>query len=290
MKKALLIILILIAALSIAFGVIFFNMVLNRDVLGLKPYAGLNSSEYEWVTIENDGLVLQGYLKQNPNSDCFVILIHGYTGSGRTMLEYADYYTQNGYNILIIDHRAHGNSEGKFCTMGIKETGDVLSWIDFLITINPNAKIVLHGISMGAATTMTVSGSDNLPSNVIASIEDCGFTSIYEEFTHQIKERSGIKVRALLRVSSLYAKLRAGFFYGEDSPIEAVRESNVPILFIHGTHDGFVPFEMQKRLYDAANCEKEIVEIDGAGHVMSHHVDPEKYWSAVDSFLKKYVD
>ena len=166
------IILILIATLSIAFGVIFFNMVLNRDVLGLKPYAGLNSSEYEWVTIENDGLVLQGYLKQNPNSDCFVILIHGYTGSGRTMLEYADYYTQNGYNILIIDHRAHGNSEGKFCTMGIKETGDVLSWIDFLITINPNAKIVLHGISMGAATTMTVSGSDNLPSNVIASIED----------------------------------------------------------------------------------------------------------------------
>ena len=137
---------------------------------------------------------------------------------------------------------------------------------------------------------MMVSGSDNLPSNVSAAIEDCGFTSIYDEFTHQVKERSGIKVSFLLRVSSLYAKLRTGFFYGEDSPIEAVERSKVPILFIHGTHDGFVPFEMQEMLYNAANCEKEIVSIDGAGHVMLHKVDPDKYWNAVDSFLKKYIN
>ncbi len=195
MKKALLIILILVVSASIAFGAIFFNMVLNRDVLGLTPYSGLDKSEYEWVTIENDGLLLQGYLRINPDSDLFVILVHGYTGSAGTMLEYSDYYIDSGYNVLIIDHRAHGNSEGKFSTMGIKETDDILSWIDFIVSINPNAKIVLHGISMGAATIMMVSGSDDLPSNVIAAIEDCGFTSIYDEFTHQIKERSGLKVR-----------------------------------------------------------------------------------------------
>ena len=111
-----------------------------------------------------------------------------------------------------------------------------------------------------------------------------------DEFTHQVKERSGIKVSFLLRVSSLYAKLRAGFFYGEDSPIEAVEHSLVPILFIHGTHDGFVPFEMQEMLYNAAKCEKELVAIDGAGHVMSHEVDPERYWNAVDSFLVRFID
>lgn len=289
MKKFLGVLIIVILASVIIFSILFFNIVLNKRFLNLRPYAGLNPDEYEWVHIISDDLKLQGYLKEDAATDKYVILIHGYTGSGATMLEYDDYYVENDYNILIIDHRIHGNSDGQYCTMGIKETDDILMWIDFIVSRNPNAEIVLHGISMGAAAIMMATGSEDIPDNVVAAIEDCGFTSVIDEFGSQIKMRVGIEARPLLKASSLYAKIKAGFFYGENSPIEAVKRSSTPTLFIHGTADDFVPFYMLQELYDSASCEKEMVEIEGAEHVMSHVVDPEKYWSAVDSFLKKYI-
>ena len=286
MKKLLVVIIIITLLFTVLFSVIFFNIVLNKKFLNLRPYGGLDPNEYEWVSIINDDLKLQGYLKEDSSSDKYAILVHGYTGTGATMLEYDDYYVDNDYNILIIDHRIHGNSDGQYCTMGIKETEDLLLWIDFIVSRNPKAKIVLHGISMGAATIMMATGSDEIPSNVVAAIEDCGFTSVIDEFGFQIKQRIGIEARLLIKASSIYAKIKAGFFYGENSPIEAVNRSEIPTLFIHGSTDDFVPFYMLQELYDSARCPKEILVIENAEHVMSHIIDPDKYWSSVDSFLK----
>ncbi len=287
MRRLLIAFIVIALIITILFSVLFFNIVLNKRFLNIRPYPGLSRDEYGFVHIVNDDLRLQGYLRENPTSDSYVLLIHGYTGNGATMLEYADYYSENGYNILIIDHRIHGNSEGEYCTMGIKESDDILNWIDFIVERNPDSRIVLHGISMGAAALMMATGDDGIEDNVVAAIEDCGFTSALDEFAYQMKERIGIEARLLLKASSLYARMKAGFFYGENSPIESIKDSQVPTLFIHGSKDNFVPFCMVEELYNSAGCEKELLVVEGAGHVMSHIIEPEKYWSAVDSFLEK---
>ncbi|MBO5137828.1 MAG: alpha/beta hydrolase [Spirochaetaceae bacterium] len=236
-----------------------------------------------------DGLKLQAYyLPSEYSSDSFVVLVHGYKSSAGTMASFAHHYHQQGFNVLVPNLRAHGLSEGRYIGMGYLDHYDILDWIDVLLKKNPTAQILLHGISMGAATVMILSGQENIPSNIKAIVEDCGYTSINNQFALQLKTLFGLPPVPLLQVGSLVSKVRAGFYFGDGDCVAAVARSKIPTLFIHGQEDTFVPFLMLDVLYESAACPKQKLVMPNAEHAEALDSNPELYWATVDTFAKKY--
>lgn len=302
------ILVILILGLSFV-GNYFYNLALNPDtpkdiVFGTPEEAEATSgqvldSDIQWLLTESnytdetltsfDNLNLHAYKVLNQNdSNKWVITVHGYTSEGINMSSYAKNYYDIGYNVLIPDLRSHGLSEGDYIGMGWDDRLDIIDWINTILEYNPNAEIVLHGVSMGAATVSMVSGED-LPSNVKAIVADCGYTSVWDEFAYQLDDLFSLPEFPILNVSSLVAKVRAGYFLGEASTLKQVAKSKTPILFIHGDEDDFVPYYMMEELYNDTSSEKEMLTIKNAGHAKASEVDPETYWTTVSNFTSKYI-
>lgn len=262
------------------------GQVLDVDISWL-----LNDSNYtdEYITSQ-DGLKLHSYhVKNQSSSNKWVITVHGYTSEGINMSSYAKKYYDNGYNVLIPDLRSHGLSEGDYIGMGWNDRLDIISWINYILNEDPNADIVLHGISMGAATVLMTSGEE-IPSNVKVIIADCGYTSVWDEFAYQLDDLFSLPEFPILNVSSIVSKIRAGYFLGEASSIDQVKKSKTPILYIHGDQDDFVPYYMMEELYNATSSEKEMLTIKGAEHAKASEVDPETYWTTVNNFINKYIN
>ena len=261
------------------------GQVLDSDISWL-----LNHSNYtdEYIT-SSDNLKLHSYqIKNETSSDKWVITVHGYTSEGINMSTYAKHYYDNGYNVLIPDLRGHGLSEGSYIGMGWDDRLDIISWINYILNEEPNAEIILHGVSMGAATVLMTSGEE-IPSNVKAIVADCGYTSVWDEFAYQLDDLFSLPEFPILNVSSIVAKIRAGYFLGEASSIDQVKKSKTPILYIHGDQDDFVPYYMMEELYNATSSEKEMLTIKGAEHAKASEVDPETYWTSVNNFINKYI-
>ena len=241
------------------------------------------------VYIQNKKINLHSYeVKNKKESKIWIIAVHGYTDSANFMVNSAKQFLNYGYNVLIPDLRAHGKSEGKYIGMGWLDKDDIQLWIDYLIATYGKIKIILYGISMGAATVMMTSGED-LPSNVRMVIEDCGYTSAWEEFTHELKYLFKMPAFPALYNVNFITILRAGYSLKKASSIKQIKKSKIPILFIHGDKDNFVPFYMLDRLYQAATCKKEKLVIKNAGHAEAQWIDPEKYWHTVRKFIKRYI-
>ena len=260
----------------------------NNNIEGEK---WLKEFAIDVETISDDNLKLHGYEVENPikKSDVWAILVHGYMGSSNEMAIYAKEFINMGYNTLLIDLRAHGKSEGKYIGMGWKDRNDLLKWINKLCVDYKNCKIILFGISMGAATVMMTAG-EKLPSNVKMCIEDCGYSSVYKEFKWVLKILKPCIANCLVSASSIVAKIKAGYSFKKASTLEQLKKSNIPILIIHGDKDKFVPFEMLDELYEAANFPKEKLIIKNARHVESSRINPELYWNTIKSFIKKYIN
>ena len=290
-------------------GNYFYNLALNPDtpkdiIFGTPEEASttsgqvldedkewlLNSQNYtdEYIT-SSDNLKLHSYKIQNTiPSNKWAIVVHGYTSEGINMSSYAKKYYDMGFNVLIPDLRAHGLSEGDYIGMGFDDRLDIISWINNILSKNPNAEIVLHGVSMGAATVCMTSGED-LPSNIKAIVADCGYTSVWDEFAYQLEQLFSLPEFPILNVSSVITKIRAGYTLGEASAIDQVKKSKTPILYIHGDQDDFVPYYMMEELYNATSSEKEMLTIKGAEHAKASEVDPETYWTTVNTFINKYI-
>lgn len=243
-----------------------------------------------YITTSNNGnLKLHGYeIINEKNTDIWAIVIHGYCSQGKDMIYYAKQYYNKGYNALIVDLRGHGKSKGDYIGMGWHDRLDIIDWANYLINKNPNSKIILHGVSMGAATVMMTTG-ENLPNNIKVVIEDCGYSSIWDEFKMQLKVLFNLPEFPVLNAASAVCKIRAGYMLEEGSAVEQVRKSKIPTLFIHGDLDRFVPFEMLDEVYQAASCEKEKLVIKGAAHAEASGVNPNLYWQTVDEFIEKYI-
>lgn len=261
------------------------GQVLDEDISWL-----LEKSNYtdEYITT-SDGLKLHSYkvINENP-TDKWAITVHGYTSEGVNMSSYAKKYYDMGYNILIPDLRGHASSEGNYIGMGWDDRLDVINWINELLKENKNAEIVLHGVSMGAATVSMVSG-EKLPNNVKAIVADCGYTTVWDQFAYQLDDLFSLPEFPILQVSSLVGQIRAGYSIKDASAIDQVKKSETPILYIHGDKDDFVPYFMMEELYNATSSEKEMLTIKDAGHAKSSEVDPKNYWTTIYDFTNKYV-
>lgn len=282
-------------------GVLFYNLALNANYSKDIIYAEYNDenlndaqkwleekSNYSDKYIESyDKLQLHSYVVTQ-NSNKWAIVVHGYGGSGKLMSDKSKYFYDMGYNVLIPDLRGHGKSEGDYIGMGWKDRLDIISWINFIINENPNAEIVLHGTSMGAATVLMTSG-ENLPSNVKAIVADCAYTSAWDEFSYQLETYLKVPSSYILNVTDMVTKLKAGYSLKEASALECVKKATVPILYIHGDKDKFVPYSMMDKLYDATNSPKEKLTIEGGEHANSDLVSPFLYWLTVEDFLNQYV-
>ena len=242
--------------------------------------------------IRSGGYTLKAYdIPAESDSHKWVITIHGYRSQARDMSHYAYMFHEEGFNVLMPDLKGHGKSEGKYIGMGYTDSLDILKWIDVIIEEDPEAKIVLHGVSMGGATVMFTTGH-KLPQNVVCAIEDCGYSNVYKQFKYVAKEIMGLPLVDLLMSSSnVFVKARLGAKLQEMSTVKAVKKSTTPTMFIHGTNDNFVPYEMLDEVYNANNnLEKEKLVFDGATHGYSATLDEERYFNSVFTFVNKYLN
>lgn len=285
----------------------FYNLALNpttskESVFGTASGENTDSDKeaaQKWLEEESgyadiyqmsyDQLKLHAYEIKSPRpSDVWVIQVHGYMGSGMDMARCARIYYDQGYNLLIPDLRGQGESEGEYIGMGWFDRLDMLRWIDYVIEQDKDAQIVLYGVSMGGATVMMTSGEE-LPSNVKAIIEDCGYSSAWEQFAYMIETLFELPTYPIIPAANLVTRIRAGYWLSEASSIKQVAKSKTPILFIHGEEDTFVPFFMLDEVYNAARCEKEKLVINGASHAASAEIAPDLYKQTVDAFLARYI-
>ena len=218
------------------------------------------------------------------------VLVHGYCDCAVTMLSLGYvYHRVLGYNLVVPDLHASGKSEGKAIQMGWKDRIDVLQWIAMADSLyrapGRQAAIVVHGISMGAATTMCVAG-EQTPASVRGFVEDCGYTSAWDEFAQQLNDQFGLPEFPLLYTTSALCKLRYGWSFGEASPLEQVRKCRKPMLFVHGTRDTYVPYRMLQVLYDAKpGTNKSIEAFPGAVHAESYYSDKRAYTEMLRRWL-----
>ena len=236
-----------------------------------------------------DNLKLHGYEVKNENkTNKWAIVVHGYTSEGELVSSKAKHFYEMGYNVLVPDLRGHGKSEGDYIGMGWDDRLDIIEWINNILEDNPNSEIILHGTSMGAATVLSTSG-ENLPNNVKAIIADCGYTSVWNEFTYQLKALFNLPSFPVMNLSNMVTMVKAGYSLKDASPIEQVAKSKTPILYIHGDKDDFVPYYMMDELYRATSSEKSKLTVQNAGHGKADLVNPDLYWNTVTDFLSKYM-
>lgn len=262
---------------------------LEENKCNTEGKAWLDEFSKEVEILSSDNLKLHGYVIQNSikTTNNWVILVHGYMGQACEMVEFAKEFIDRGYNTLLIDLRAHGKSEGKYIGMGWQDRLDLQKWTQYLCIEYMNCNIMLFGISMGAATVMMTTG-EKLPSNVKMAIADCGYSSVYKQFKLLLRTLKPCIAEYLITAASIVAKIKVGYTFKEASSINQLKKSTIPILFIHGDADKFVPFEMLEEVYEVASQPKEKLIIKDAGHVKSAKVNPKLYWKTVEDFIKKY--
>lgn len=261
------------------------NIPIDEDDLE-KSRKWLNANSLDVYIKSDDNLQLHAsYIDQK--SKVYVIMIHGYRGEGASIISPIKKMKSQKYNILIPDLRGHGQSEGDYIGMGWDDREDILKWINYILSIDSQASIVLYGVSMGGATVLNVSG-EPLPSQVKAIIEDCGYTSVWDVFqTHIPMEKWQSHIA--LKMASWTTWLRAGYRLEDVQPIKQVQKSKTPILFIHGQDDWFVPSEMLDELYNAASCPKEKLLVNHASHANSCSVASQVYYDTILTFIKKNI-
>ena len=259
---------------------------------GVQPYDpgwfDRHKGDDQVITTEATGRIHAYIIPAEQPSRKWAILCHGYNSGPASVGVFAEHYRPLGYNCICPSLRGWGNDEQRYCTMGFHDKDILLAWIDFVVKTDPDAEILLHGYSMGAVTVMLATG-EALPPQVKAAVCDCGFTSCWEQYANVIKLYAKLPAFPLLHAVNATSILRGNFDIRKNVPIDAVRRSVTPTVFLHGTADHFVPFAMMDRLYDACAAPKAKQPITGADHAQSVYVNPALYWKTVDNFLRDKI-
>ncbi len=242
------------------------------------------------VSIESfDGLKLCGLWVRAKEPKGTILLAHGYRSS--KLLDFSvafEYYHDLGMNLLVPDQRAHGKSEGKYITFGVKESRDMVSWIDFHNQTYGNFPVILSGLSMGASTMLYLADRE-LPPNVKGIIADCGFTSPKAILGSVFRSVIHMPAGPTLLAAEWFARIFAGFSLTEKDTRVVLKNSRLPVFMVHGTDDNFVPCEMTREGYAVCTGEKSLLLVDGAEHGVSFLVDRPAYTDAIMKFLDKNI-
>lgn len=266
------------------------GMIEKRGLVSEKEEIYINLSKWDSISKEDvyitsfDGVKLHGSYCVFKEAPATIILFHGWRSFGEFDFSLIiGKYIDAGFNILLVDERAHGKSGGKYITFGISESIDAAEWTKFISSREKGARpVFIDGMSMGA-TTVLMSVSRDISSDVKGIIADCGFTSPKEIISHVIRGYH-LPAAVIFPFVSLYFKIFAHVDIGELSTVEAMRKCQIPVLFIHGEADKFVPCEMGRRAYDACVSKKSIITVPGAGHGKSYVVDRDTCLNAMHDF------
>ena len=260
-----------------------------KDVLDAAIEA-FEAAPFEAVSItSHDGLKLTGRYYHNADGAPLQIQCHGYKGNAiRDFCGSWKVAKAAGHNVLLIDQRCHGKSEGHTITFGILERKDVLGWVSYAKERFGDIPIALSGVSMGAATVLMVSGMA-LPENVKAIIADCPYDAPSNIIKKVLGQDMGMPVKIVYPLIRFGGMVYGKFNLNADSPLAAVQKAAVPILLIHGDDDRFVPYDMSRNIHAAAPEKIEFHTIPGAGHALNFAAAPEEYCRIVTEFTKKYL-
>jgi len=252
-----------------------------------KEYENLEKTPVTVTTFDN--LKLYGdFVAADTKSNKTVICMHGYRSNPKNEFsQMIPFLRKAGYNLLFVNHRAHGPSEGKYIGFGSLDHKDAIKWIEAVEELVPGGDIFLYGVSMGAATVMNACGLDNLPSSVKGAVQDCGFTSPWDVIAFQVNRLLRFSSFPLVNVINMFCKIFAKYSLKKPTTTESVSMSSVPILFIHGDNDLFVPTYMSEVNYRACTAPKRKLIVDNAGHAMSYYKNPSLYEETFLAFLEQ---
>ena len=264
-----------------------------------KEYEPFHPQMIEWtkearltphkkVEIETfDGLTLRGRYYEHSKDAPIEIMMHGYGGNMERDLSGGIFRALKiGHSVLVYNHRGSGESDGHTLTFGINESRDCRRWIDYVINnINKDAKIIISGVSMGGATAMIVSGFDDLPKNVVGVVADCGYTSAKDIIKKVIRDMK-LPPNLLYPFVKLGGMIFGRFNVDETSPIEQVKKSKLPTIFVHGDADTFIPKEMSAENYERCSAPiKKLVYIKGAAHGLAYPAGQDEYLDELRAFF-----
>lgn len=250
----------------------------------------VHSKEMEHIFIPaRDGIALSGwYLPCDKPTDKLVIILHGYTSKGLDSAAHAYFFSRMGFDCLMPDHRAHGDSEGDYIGFGILDRFDCCSWIKYIRKrFGADKKILLHGTSMGATTALMAAEMPEARETVKGVISDCAFTSPYDVFSHILKRDYHLPKFPIMNINSVICRNKAGYGFKDHSTLKSVKNIKCPVLFIHGGDDNFVPTSMTLQNYEACTAPKDMLIVANAGHGASYYEDMERYEEAERKFIKR---
>ncbi len=254
----------------------------GREWLLSKPHEEVEVTSY-------DGARLHGRFFSCGVSGRVAICFHGYTSSG--LIDYAmlaKFYLEKGLDVLLVDDRAHGESEGEYVGFGCLDRMDVLRWVEYIKErFGDGCRIMLHGISMGGTMVLMASGLP-LPGQVKLIVSDCAFTSAYEVLVSFLHRRYHMPAFPLMPVYDLLARMIAGYSVKGCNARDEVRKSRIPTLIIHGDQDSFVPFAMGRELYGACAAPKKFLSVKGGNHANNYLKDPVSYEAAVSDMMERF--
>lgn len=300
-------------AVALAAGEIMYHCVLNMDIQGWAAKKGIFRNPEEekfWAECEIYQRDIEWYKEIKPEiltiysrlgrdmradfipadtpSDNWAIVIHGYSADTVVMSHYAWKYHTLGYNVILPHMVGHDSDSVRYCSMGYYDKVVIVDWINYIANKNPDVKILMHGVSMGSATTMLATGED-IPDNVVCAIADCGYTSCWDEYAYQAKQMFHLPTFPIVHSANFASKRYKNFDFRKCAPIEAVKKSKTPTLFIHGADDDFVPYHMMQPLYESCAAEdKQMLTVPGSFHANAAFANNELYWNTVEKFTAKY--
>ena len=273
----------------------------SEAALKQTPYAEFAESiprALQWLQDHNaqevrtksfDGLLLRGKWVPAENPKATIILFHGYhTHYIHDFAGIFSLYHSIGLNLLLVRQRSHGESGGKYITFGVRERKDVRSWVDFHNRTHGMDNVFLGGMSMGASTLLFAAGED-LPPNVRGITADCGFSSPAEILGHIIRQDYHLPPKLVLPLMEVWARVLGGFSFYECDSRKTLARSKIPVVFIHGTADTFVPCAMSQAAYDACAAQREIHLIEGADHGRGYLFEPDRLTKALVDFFNRNI-
>lgn len=265
--------------------------------------AGVDEQALQWFDEVKHGVTIRSYddltlhawrFDANtavPLLHAYAICLHGYTGEPSEMASWAFHYANMGMRVLVPAQRAHELSEGRYVGMGWLEKEDLLRWVNSIVAKDPDARIVLQGNSMGAATILDACADPRLARNVTCAIVDSGFSGEYDQLLNSVAGMlhiSKLMAKPIVDCGSLINKVRLGFWFTQADALAQLRRTTLPMLFIQGDRDEIVNPRMLDTLYAAcASPVKKKLRVEGAGHTLSLRTNPTLYWQTVDAFVRR---